>query len=83
MHEKIKEMSKKFQKYIGSHGYERTERVIELCKVLGEKLNADMDVLIPAAILHDIGRKYDNHARNSAEMAREILTDLEYPKIMK
>ena len=81
MHEKLVEISKNHQTQIGCHGYEHTERVIELCKVLGTKLGADMDVLIPAAILHDIGRKHDNHAQRGAEMAREILRDLDYSKV--
>jgi uncharacterized protein len=66
---------------VGSHGYEHTERVIQTCKVIGKALNADMDILIPAAILHDIGREYPNHAKKSAEMAQTILTEQGYPKI--
>ena len=81
MHKEIKFISKEYQKYIGSHGYEHTERVIELCEKLGKSLNADMSVLIPAAILHDIGREKDNHAYHSAQMARQVLEDLNYSKI--
>ena len=81
MNEKLEKISKQFQKQIGCHGYEHTERVIETCKVLGAALHADMDILIPAAILHDIGRGNDNHAHHSAKVAREILNDLGYPKI--
>ncbi len=81
MHEKLVEISKKYQKQIGCHGYEHTERVIEICRILGTKLGADMDILMPAAILHDVGRKYDNHAQRGAEIAREILQDLDYSKV--
>jgi uncharacterized protein len=81
LHKKIENLSKKYQTYIGSHGYEHTERVIELCVKLGKELNADMNVLIPAAILHDIGREKENHASHSARMASEILKDLNYSKI--
>ena len=81
MHEKLERISKQFQKQVGCHGYEHTERVIEICMVLGEALNADMDVLIPAAILHDIGRGKDNHAHHSAIMAKEILLNLGYSKV--
>ena len=81
MHEKLVDISKKHQEYIGCHGYEHTERVIELCKILGKALNADMDILIPAAILHDIGRPNDNHAHYSGIMAREILQEHGYSKI--
>lgn len=48
---------------------------------MGETLNADMDILVPAAILHDIGREYPNHAKKSAEMARQILKEQGYTKI--
>jgi uncharacterized protein len=81
MNEKLEEISKQLQKQIGCHGYEHTERVIETCKVLGAALTADMDVLMPAAILHDIDRGNDNHAHQSAIMAREILLDLGYTKV--
>ena len=81
MHEKLVEISKKNQSIIGCHGYEHTVRVIELCIEIGNVLNADMDVLIPAAILHDIGRSKENHAKESAYMAREILIEQGYSKI--
>ncbi|OGD55668.1 hypothetical protein A3K81_04770 [Candidatus Bathyarchaeota archaeon RBG_13_60_20] len=57
----------------GCHGYEHTERVVELCKKLGTALNADMDVLIPAAILHDIARGQPEHAEKGAAEAEEVL----------
>jgi uncharacterized protein len=81
MHEKIVDISKRHQKYVGCHGYEHTERVIQTCKVIGEKLGADMDILIPAAILHDIGRGNDDHAKHGAQMARTILIEQGYLKI--
>lgn len=40
-----------------------------------------MEVLIPAAILHNIAREKDNHAHHGAEMAREILKEQGYTKI--
>lgn len=80
LYEKLEKISKQFQRQIGCHGYEHTERVIDTCRVLGEALNADMTILIPAAILHDIGRGKDNHAHHSAIMAREILRDLALSK---
>jgi uncharacterized protein len=81
LHEKLVDVSKQLQSYIGCHGYEHTERIIEICNVLGKVLSADMDILIPAAILHDIGRAKENHAQQSAVMAREILEELGYPKV--
>ncbi len=66
-------ISRSQQEPYGCHGYEHTERVVELCKVIGKELGANRDVLIPAAILHDIGRPRDNHALHSAVQARNIL----------
>ncbi len=63
----------------GCHGFEHTERVVGLCRVLGERLGADMSVLIPAAILHDAGRGEEGHAEKGAEKAKRILTELGFP----
>jgi len=81
MYEDLVEISRRHQKQVGSHGYEHTERVIQTCRIVGEKLQADMEILIPAAILHDIAREHANHAQKGAEMAREILLKQGYPKI--
>ena len=81
MHKKLVTISKQHQPYVGCHGYEHTERVIETCKTIGMTLGADLDVLLPAAILHDIGRGNDNHAAHGAEMARKILEENNYTKI--
>lgn len=73
--DRLMEESKRRQEMNGCHGFEHTERVIRLCRVLGERLGADMSVLVPAAILHDIGRGEDGHAEKGAEKAREILME--------
>lgn len=73
-------ISRSRQEPIGCHGYEHTERVIELCTVIGSELGADMEVLLPAAILHDIGRPLSNHAVQSAIQSSKILKDLGYPQ---
>jgi len=71
----LEAISRAGQKPSGCHGYDHTERVIQLCEIIGIEYNADMAVLIPAAILHDIGRPNDNHASHSAVQARKILMD--------
>ncbi|HUV53877.1 MAG TPA: HD domain-containing protein [Candidatus Krumholzibacteriaceae bacterium] len=73
--DRLMETSKRLQRMNGCHGFEHTERVVGLCMVLGERLSADMSVLIPAAILHDVGRGEDSHAEKGAEKARRILTE--------
>lgn len=71
--DELEQVSRSRQEPTGCHGYEHTERVVELCRVIGSELGADMEVLIPAAILHDIGRPLDNHAKESAVQSKEIL----------
>lgn len=77
--DRLMEASKRHQRMNGCHGFEHTERVIGLCMVLGERTGADMSVLIPAAILHDVGRGEDSHAEKGAEKARSILTEHDVP----
>lgn len=67
------EASKKHQKLHGAHGFEHTERVVRQCMSIGEIMSADLDILVPAAVLHDLGRGNDEHAEKSAEMASMIL----------
>ena len=57
----------------GTHGYEHTERVYRMALHIGGRVGADLDILLPAALLHDIGRGEDNHAEAGARKAREIL----------
>jgi len=71
----LMEASKRRQKLNGCHGFKHTERVVQLCSVLGDRLGADISVLIPAAILHDVGRGEDDHAEKGAEIARTILKE--------
>jgi uncharacterized protein len=66
------------QSAYGCHGFEHTERVIELCRKLGAALDADMEVLIPAAILHDVARDQPGHAEKGAVEAERILKDVGY-----
>ena len=77
------EISKRYHEVNGSHGFEHTKRVIRISKFLGEKLGAEMDILLPAAILHDIARQEENHALEGSKMSEEILKklDLESGKI--
>ncbi len=69
----------------GSHGPDHTERVLQNALAIGAAMNARLDILAPAALLHDIGRSREStskgtfcHADLGAEMAEEILQDLGY-----
>lgn len=75
-----KESQRFFHDAKGSHDWEHTERVYNLCMHIAKKENADVEILKLAAILHDIGRPEQDrlngkicHAEKGAILAREIL----------
>ena len=61
-----------------SHGWEHVVRVFELADRIGRKERADMEVLLVAAILHDVGRMIseEKHALASARLSEDLLRDL-------
>lgn len=77
----IKEEARRFfSTSRGSHGWDHTERVYNLCMRIGKKEGADIEILKLAAILHDIGREHEDesrgklcHAERGAILARELL----------
>ncbi|MCP1662520.1 MAG: HD domain-containing protein [Methanocalculus sp. MSAO_Arc1] len=73
-----------FLKESGSHGFDHTARVTRLCKRIGLREGADMSVLIPAALFHDIARPLEEetgipHEEQGSEMAAAYLTSAGYP----
>ena len=73
-----------------SHAWEHTLRVFKLCERIGAKEGVDMDVVRIAALLHDIGRGYQDasrgiicHAAKGAEMAAPLLKALHLTKQQK
>lgn len=62
----------------GTHGFEHTERVCRACRHIGGSVGAELSILLPAALLHDVGRGADDHALASAEIARNILVSKGY-----
>ena len=69
----------------GSHGPDHSERVLQNALTIGRQMGAELTVLTPAALLHDIGRKEESlsrgricHARRGAEMAAPLLRELGY-----
>lgn len=81
---RIRHMAKGwFENAKGSHDWDHTLRVVNLCQYLGPLENADMLILQAAAYLHDIGRAAQDqsngticHAEKGARMARDILDPL-------
>jgi uncharacterized protein len=73
-----------------SHDWEHTLRVARLCQRIGPAEGADMEVLMTAAYLHDIGRQAEDetggrvcHAREGARMAAEALAGLDLSEEQK
>lgn len=69
----------------GSHGPDHSERVLHTAMNISNKMGARLDILVPAALLHDIGRKQESstkgkvcHAELGAAMAEPILQELGY-----
>ena len=67
-----------------SHDWLHIERVSRTCRILAKELGANLDILIPAAYLHDvINIPKDSQLRSKAsliasEKAQEILSDDQY-----
>ena len=64
----------------GSHDWDHTERVLQLCLRIGRKEKTDLGILKLAAVLHDIGRSEEDrtngkvcHSEAGAALARTIL----------
>jgi len=84
MHDTIKEVAHNyFQGARGSHSWDHTIRVYRLCERLGSAEGVDLEVLLAAAYLHDIGRSHQDdsngavcHAQTGARMAAPIIARL-------
>jgi len=79
--EDIEAFSKRcFSNSRGSHDWEHSRRVYNLCMHIGQAEGADMEVLKIAAYLHDVGRSHQDesrgticHAEKGAKMTSELL----------
>jgi uncharacterized protein len=77
----IKAYAKKcFTNSASSHNWEHTCRVYDLCRHIGQVEGADLETLMIAAYLHDVGRPWQDqskgavcHAEKGAEIARALL----------
>ncbi|MEI8330869.1 MAG: HD domain-containing protein [Methanomicrobiales archaeon] len=71
----------------GSHGMDHTELVTRLCRIIGNSEDADMDIFIPAALLHDIARPCEKehrlpHEEKGAQMAETFLVSIHYNALL-
>lgn len=88
--DKILEKAKKYYEDLNdsdfSHNFDHFLRVEKLARRIGESENADLEILEAASLLFDIARKLedegetDDHAEEGAKIAREILSEIEFPK---
>ncbi|MDO8842614.1 MAG: HD domain-containing protein [Methanocalculus sp.] len=82
--EKMSEYVRTFFQDSGSHGFDHTARVTRLSEMMGNNEGADMKILIPAALFHDIARSLEletglPHEEQGAEMAEVYLRSIGYP----
>jgi uncharacterized protein len=69
--EQLLEISREYSETEGGcHGYDHSERVHNLALHIGRLMNARLDILSAASLLHEKG----------AEMASEILSELKFPE---
>jgi len=64
------------------HARDHIVRVLKRCIRLGEKLDADLEILVAAVYLHDLGRHYiDNksHGELSAQKSAPVLERINFP----
>jgi len=84
--ERTREFARSFFEREGTHGFSHVERVFNLCLHIGREEGADLEVLALASLLHDIARpledsgKVEDHALESARIARHFLLSLGYPE---
>lgn len=83
VHEQIRKHVQTALSRPGSHGFDHVERVTALCVRIGSAEGADMNILIPAALLHDSARPLEKeqgipHEQEGARMAEEYLASIGY-----
>jgi HD superfamily phosphodiesterase len=64
------------------HAKDHVLRVLKRCILLGEKLDADLEILVAAVYLHDLGRHYVDdkaHGALSAQKAEPVLERINFP----
>lgn len=63
------------------HQMDHLDRVWKRCEKIGERVGADLEILVAAAYLHDIGRQYglELHGEKSAEYAAQVLERIDFP----
>jgi uncharacterized protein len=69
-----------------AHDFQHIKRVYKNAEVIGRREGADMKILLPAALLHDLvvypkaSAKTSKSADDSADMAEKLLRSFRYPQ---
>src|SRR5256885_337405 len=69
-----------------AHDFQHIKRVYKNAEVIGRREDADMKILLPAALLHDLvvypkgSAKTSKSADDSADMAEKLLKSYRYPQ---
>jgi len=83
--QQIEKKSKEFFR-LSHHDWSHVERVYNMAVRIAKEEGADLDVVKAAVLLHDIARaledegKIEDHAKESARMAKKILKEVNFPK---
>jgi uncharacterized protein len=82
--DRIRERSREFY-ILAHHAQTHTERVYALARRIAREEKADQEVVLAAALLHDLARAKEDHGEISdhavvgADMAKRILKEVEFP----
>jgi len=81
--EQIQNYVEKTLRESGSHGLDHILRVTALCEAIGRAEGADLRVLIPAALFHDVARPLEEetgvpHEEEGARIAERYLRSIRY-----
>ncbi|MBN2094714.1 MAG: HD domain-containing protein [Candidatus Aenigmarchaeota archaeon] len=67
-----------------AHHFEHIKRVLKLGLEIGKEEGADMAILKPAILMHDLGRTCEDgkthHSKFSVDVAKKVLEKVDYPK---
>jgi HD superfamily phosphodiesterase len=82
----VKSLSKARKANRQGHGLDHLRRVWRTCLHLGTQLEADLEILVAAAYLHDLGilqKLSPKHGMLSAELAKPVLDRIGFPEAKK
>jgi HD superfamily phosphohydrolase YqeK len=68
------------------HGLDHMRRVWDICRKLGGQLGADLEILVAAAFLHDLGihqKLSPEHGALSAELSAPVLERIRFPLVKR